>query len=95
MCVAPSVVIFVNQNSKVHLKDWIEYFWILNARMYFPENDVFQVLADYQSDEEPDFTNPSTFRDLSKPMVSNASLTSDLICQMCKHWSYVSFHKSM
>ena len=33
--------------------------------------DVFQVLADYQSDEEPDFTNPSTFRDLSKPMVSN------------------------
>ena len=53
--------------------------------MYFPENDAFQVLADYQSDEEPDFTNPSTFRDLSKPMVSNASLTSDLICQMCKH----------
>ena len=64
----------------------IEYFWILNARMYFPISyDVFQVLADYQSDEEPDFTNPSTFRDLSKPMVSNAFLTSDLICQMCKH----------
>ena len=52
--------------------------------------DVFQVLADYQSDEEPDFTNPSTFRDLSKPMVSNAYLTRDLICLM-----YVLFHKSM
>ena len=26
------------------------------------------VLSDYKSEEEPDFTDPNTFRDLSKPM---------------------------
>jgi hypothetical protein len=51
-----------------------QYLMALNTLAGRSYNDLMQypvfpwVLADYKSEDEPDFSNPATFRDLSKPM---------------------------
>ena len=51
-----------------------QYLMALNTLAGRSYNDLMQypifpwVLADYQSEEEPDLSDPNSFRDLSKPM---------------------------
>ena len=51
-----------------------QYLMALNTLAGRSYNDLMQypifpwVLADYQSEDEPDFSDPNSFRDLSKPM---------------------------